>query len=737
MINPPKLLPIFLMWTLAQGSATAQTQAGVVSFTYDELGNVATIMRPLARQSSFVYDKLGRRTQENTTISGTVLATKFTYDGQGQVLSVTDPRSLITTYVKDGLQNTTNLSSPDTQQTDFTVNEAGGVTTSADARGKSSKFEYDKLGRLISIEYQSGTSSQFEYDGGPGGPAAEIGNLTRITDESGSTAFTHDLKGKVLTKTQVVNVGGASQQFIVQYSYGRIGPEIGKIESITYPSGARVNYRYDSSGRINSVTLNKSGAGGNSSEVSLLTDIAYTPSGAVRSWRWGASQLPEYQRAYDLDGRITAYPIDISGVVRTVNYDEAGMISAYVHDGGSNSAQFNQIFTYDGADRLVSFMRNGVTTAYNYDANGNRTQQTSPPVTFSYSSTSNRLLSASFAVPKTYAYDNAGNRISDGVNVYTYNDRGRLAQVRGGAVLDMFYNGFGQRVLKMTGGANIYYVYDEDRRTIGEYGQASLPEIETVYLGATPIAVITGQQHFYVLTDHIDTPLVVTDTSGTVVWDWRDRDPFGYGTPTASSVLPIYNQRLPGQINDVESGLFYNFHRDYDPQLGRYVQSDPIGLDGGVNTYSYVAANPVAATDPDGLQGIRIRIPAPGPGPGIIDPVTRQPWASVADDGEGRSRESRSRESSSTQNCLDDEQRCKRAEQEARSIYWNLTMKRIPHYVSGGTRGSDPGHYQGITQRQRGLRDAVRRVKLYCKPLPPELSEWERMANQSIPQLHK
>lgn len=645
MIHPYQLLPLALLCTLVQGTATAQTQASTVSYTYDELGNVATITRPLARQSSFFYDKLGRRIQESITLSNTAVATKFTYDGRGQIVKVTDPRNLITTYTKDGLGNTANLSSPDTQQTDFTVDEAGRVKTMTDARGKSSSFEYDKLGRLISVQYQTGIASQFEYDGGPGGPVAAIGHLTRINDESGFTAYTHDLRGRVLTKTQVVNVGGASAQFMVEYGYGRIGPEIGKIESITYPSGARVNYRYDSSGRVSRVTLNQSGVSGDLEEVPLLTDIAYTPTGAIQSWRWGGSQLPMYQRTYDLDGRLTSYPVDVSGTVRTVTYDEAGMISAYMHHGGANPAQFNQRFTYDGADRLVSFTLNEVTTEYRYDANGNRTQQTNPSVTFGYSGISNRLLSASFAVPKAYAYDNVGNRISDGVSVYTYNDRGRLAQVRGSAVLDMFYNAFGQRVLKAASAAKIYYVYDEDRRTIGEYGQTGVPEIETVYIGDLPVAVLAGQRHFYVVADHIDTPLVLADPNGTIVWDWRHRDPFGAGSPTGSPALPIYNQRFPGQIADAESGLFYNYYRDYDPQTGRYVQSDPIGLDGGINTYSYVAANPIAAIDPDGLQ-IVFRIPGPGLVSGTVDPVTRQPWASVVDDGDGRGRESRSREAS-------------------------------------------------------------------------------------------
>ncbi|KAB0702354.1 RHS repeat-associated core domain-containing protein, partial [Pseudomonas aeruginosa] len=62
------------------------------------------------------------------------------------------------------------------------------------------------------------------------------------------------------------------------------------------------------------------------------------------------------------------------------------------------------------------------------------------------------------------------------------------------------------------------------------------------------------------------------------------------------------NLRFPGQYYDAESGLHYNYFRDYDPETGRYVESDPIGLDGGLNTYAYVGSNPVGLVDPNGLS---------------------------------------------------------------------------------------------------------------------------------------
>jgi RHS repeat-associated protein len=110
---------------------------------------------------------------------------------------------------------------------------------------------------------------------------------------------------------------------------------------------------------------------------------------------------------------------------------------------------------------------------------------------------------------------------------------------------------------------------------------------------------------YYIQADQIDTPRVVTDQANKVIWRWDGADPFGAGLPDedpdGDGVRFTMNLRFPGQYFDRETGLHYNYFRDYDPGTGRYVESDPIGLGGGLNTFAYVDGSPLDDGDALGL----------------------------------------------------------------------------------------------------------------------------------------
>jgi len=134
----------------------------------------------------------------------------------------------------------------------------------------------------------------------------------------------------------------------------------------------------------------------------------------------------------------------------------------------------------------------------------------------------------------------------------------------------------------------------------------------TVQADAVKIVPNTAEDALYVHTDQLGTPRKLTDPTGAVVWD-ASLTPYGMEDSIAGT--ETLDSRFPGQWADAESGLNYNYFRDYDPTLGRYIQSDPIGLRGGLNTYAYVGGNPINYTDPKGLLP---PLP-PGYGPSIGD----------------------------------------------------------------------------------------------------------------------
>lgn len=123
-------------------------------------------------------------------------------------------------------------------------------------------------------------------------------------------------------------------------------------------------------------------------------------------------------------------------------------------------------------------------------------------------------------------------------------------------------------------------------------------------LKANAVAPSNPPEVYFVHSDHLDARRVLVDQQNRPRWRWM-AEPFAVNPAetTPTSCLPAVNiaLRLPGQQFDSAVGLHYNMFRDYDPTVGRYVQSDSIGLDGGINTYAYVSGNPVSKIDPLGL----------------------------------------------------------------------------------------------------------------------------------------
>lgn len=268
-------------------------------------------------------------------------------------------------------------------------------------------------------------------------------------------------------------------------------------------------------------------------------------------------------------------------------------------------------FGYDSLSRLIS--STGTSAAsYQYDVNGNRISQTEGSIksTFQIAANRNRVSQAvTNSIPTAFTYDAAGNVLSDQSNTYRYNAAGRMSGATGKLTSASYaYNGNGERTRKqLTGGSPIYFQYDEEANLVGEYTPSSNTYKEYIRISGMPLIAVTQAGSYLILTDHLQTPrAVISFASSQVVWNWNP-GPFGTGAPNENpSGAPgqsfTLNLRFPGQYFDSETGVSYNYFRDYDSKTGRYLQSDPIGLAGGINTYSYVDGNPISYVDPYGLS---------------------------------------------------------------------------------------------------------------------------------------
>jgi RHS repeat-associated protein len=554
--------------------------AGIATtFGYDNNGNQTSIAAPMSRNTTQTYDALNRLSQIHDAIGH---VTVLEYDVGDQLTAVLDPQSHLTYYNYDGFEDRTKQVSPDSGTTVSTYDSGGNLKTSTDARGALATYSYDALNRVTQIAYADQTIT-LTYDTGTNG----VGRLTGASDANHSMSWAYDTHGRVTGKGQVV--GGVTRSV----GYGFTNDDL---VSMVTPSGQTVTYAY-ANHRIASISVNG---------TAILTNATYDPFGPANAWTWGNGHTEA--RNFDLDGNLSTV-VMLSETV-TAHYDNASRISSI---GDNYSTGYTWSLGYDALDRLTSASKSGTTYGWTYDANGNRLSQTGTAAsTFTPSTSSNQLTSTSGSLARTYAYDAAGNTRSYSNLAFTYNQRGRASSVTVGSTSSNYlYNALGQLIEKTAGGATTILVYDEAGHLLGEYTGSGAIIQETIWMGDIPVATLrpngSSISIYYVETDQLNAPRVIVRTSDHhPVWRW-DPDPFGTAAPNQNPYgigSFIYNLRFPGQYYQAETGLNYNYFRDYDPQTGRYIESDPIGLDGGsMSTYSYVNDDPIDYIDPEGLAG--------------------------------------------------------------------------------------------------------------------------------------
>ena len=573
---------------LYQDVNAAGTAAVTTTYTYDNNGNQASADAPLSRNTSDQYDALNRLTQITDPNSG---ITKLGYDANDNLVSVNDPRSLTTSYTRNGFGDVTQTVSPDTGTTTNTYDSGGNLKTATDARGALATYSYDAMNRVTQVAYADQTIN-FTYDSGTNG----IGRLTGASDANHSMSWAYDTHGRVTGKGQTIGTVTKS----VGYAYTN-----GDLVSLVTPSGQTIRYSYNSNHQVTGITVNG---------TVLLSNVTYEPFGQVNGWTWGNGTA--VTRTYDTDGKIVSIS---SAGTKTYGFDNAFRITS-ISDTESGATDWT--YGYDLLDRLTSAAGGSTTIGLTYDANGNRlTQSGTFTSTYNISSTSNQIVSITGTNGRNYSYDAAGNTLGyNGRTSFTYNNRGRMVangNTTTGVSSPYVYNALGQLIETNlnTVGIRLFW-YDEAGHYLGVYNGSGGLGDETVWLGDIPVATVVASGHsfgfYYIHTDHLNTPRQATlPSNNTQMWTWFS-DPFG---TTAENQNPQgngtfnYPPRFPGQVSTTQvAGLYQNGFRDYDPQTGRYIESDPIGLSGGsASTYAYVGGNPVSSSDPSGLCDIKLR----------------------------------------------------------------------------------------------------------------------------------
>lgn len=584
-------------------------------YNYDRQGNIV-LKNSNGLSTNYTYDEFDQLKSENfnpdTYIPDSPSSTSRSYYSNGLLKSATDERGVVTTYQYNGFGEVNKLISPDGGQKTVERNKNGETTQLTDARGVVTVINRDNLGRVVNQSITTPTSGsgllsgnqtqQVVYDSCENG----VGLLCSTQNYAGTTTYTYNTWQEVVSKQFVPS--NSTLSFNVGYTYDTMG----NLVNTTYPSGRSAVSAF-TQGLPQDITFDAH---------SVASDIKhYTMGFGIKS--------------YKINGRLIDIVLNQSG--KPANIQTAGLTKQMFWNNAGRDLAVNNIATNDDGGSVSSRHyakgylnrshfyitmpypqpQSQLTYQYNYDPAGNRTrksidQEADGIINYNYASNSNRLQSvAQFGLPPTpYQYDANGNTISGNNWTYLYDGENRMREALNTSTTYFEYNALGQRVKKDSHHGTEYFVYDEMGRVLGVYNELGVPKEEIVWMdGWRPVATARGTgintQLYFIEVDHINAPTRIRNQADQVVWSWDLREAFGYHAPNedvdSNGTYFEFNLRFPGQWFDKETALFHNGFRDYNPSTGRYMQSDPLGLEAGFNTYAYVGSNPLRAVDPYGL----------------------------------------------------------------------------------------------------------------------------------------
>ncbi|MBE9176950.1 RHS repeat-associated core domain-containing protein, partial [Synechocystis salina LEGE 06155] len=265
-----------------------------------------------------------------------------------------------------------------------------------------------------------------------------------------------------------------------------------------------------------------------------------------------------------------------------------------------------------GLGRLTTATGPWGSGSYTYDALNNLLTRTlgSRVVEMEYNA-SNRLQrhrdTGDGHVWRNYAYDSRGNVTNNGTIGFSYDRAERPVSISGGASGSFTYDAHGRRVKQVTGGQTIYSVYSASGTLLYRDNATTGAATDYIRMGGRAIARVRGSTVEWTYADHLGSPAAAASQTGAILWR-EDHTPFGEARQAPAGNAD--NEGFTGHIADAASGLVYMQARYYDPVVGRFLSSDPVGFAQGgpayFNRYAYALNDPVNLIDPDGREVVAL-----------------------------------------------------------------------------------------------------------------------------------
>ncbi len=643
-----------------QGDVTRRTDpdGNTTDYSYNKYGQLVGVWYPDHSCHRLIWNSRGQLLEEQLPNGGTK---RYRYDELGRQVAREDEHGALTQYQWDAAGRLLKLTQPGGATREYSYNAYGKITAERDELGHVTRYEYADGLHLISRRINAdGSQVNYRYDNArlllteienESGETYKLDyhNNGLIQQEIGfdgkRTAYVYDLNGNLQEKTEH---GDDGSQLITRYERDHAGRLVRK----TLPDGNIIDYAYDRQGNLLSVD-----------DGHWFLAYEYDPQNRLtaehQGWgtlRYGYDACGQLQKLRLPDNNRLTFNHDKGGHLASVELNDNLLTSHLFKAGQEHQRQQGQLISryhYDDQQRLhthaVTQQNNYFYQRhYDYDKSGNLTRlnDTHKGEHHYHYDPLNRLTRAdhSYGEQERFAHDPAGNLLMQdrpgpdivagnrlliqGDRHYDYDAFGNLIRERrgkghqlvteyrydcqhrligitqpNGQTASYRYDPFGRRISKTVDGITTEFFWQGDK-LIAEHQK----ERHRSYLyepdSFRPLALLEGfgpkeTKPYHYQLDHLGTPQELTAPDGEIVWSAHYR---AYGEVSRLDIGKIDNPlRFQGQYFDSESGLHYNRHRYYNPDIGRYLTPDPVKLAGGINAYQYVP-NPTGWVDPLGLN---------------------------------------------------------------------------------------------------------------------------------------